>query len=218
MSIHIDTSVFTINEHMKLEFVTDNSMLTIKNTMGESWEFPYETNRVFELDDDKRYVMLIEEHGYARLLASDYLAARESARLSYPGLTPDYFSFRNVFDPDCVFEDRGGVVYTATVRKGKGEYVFEDDDFHKRVVIMCERLSSVLKDLPRGPHITRGVISELEYLDKQGDPSRYMPTVLIDILEKHHVLAFTEDDQELNEALTKELNEIIAAYKDLKRV
>lgn len=50
------------------------------------------------------------------------------------------------------------------------------------------------------------------------DTSVFMPTVLIDILEKHHVLAFTEDDQELNEALTKELNEIIAAYKDLKRV
>ena len=218
MNIHIDESTFTISEQMKLEFVTDDSKLTVKNTAGESWEFPYETNRIFELDDEKRYVMLIEEHGYARLLASDYLAARESARLSYPGLTPDYFSFRNVFDPDCVFEDRDGVVYTATVRKGKGEYVFEDDDFHRRVVNMCERLSSIQKDLPRGPHITRGVISELEYMDRKGDPSRYMPTVLIGILEKHHVLAFNEDDQELNEALTKELQEITDAYKDLKRV
>jgi len=218
MKRHIDESVFTINEHLTLKHVKDDSLLTIKSSAGEVWEFPYETNRIFDLDDDKRYVMLIEECGYARLLASDYLAVRESARLSYPGLIPQVFGFVNAFNPDCVFEDRSGVVYTATVRKGKGEYVFEDDDFHKRVVSLCASLTGILDDLPRGPHICRGVISELECMDRKGDPSRYMPNELISILEKVQTISFREDDQELNEELTKELNEIIESYKELKRV
>ena len=62
----------------------------------------------------------IEECGYARLLASDYLAVRESPRLSYPGLTPDVFGFVGVFEPDCVFEDIEGTIYTATVRRKNG--------------------------------------------------------------------------------------------------
>ena len=112
----LDTRLFS-NPPFVLEFVTDDSMLTITNDKGEKWEFPYETNKIFELDDDKRYVMLIEEKGYARLLASAFLAEKESARFSYPGLIPQFFGFVNAFDPDCIFEDRDGVVYTATVRK-----------------------------------------------------------------------------------------------------
>jgi hypothetical protein len=118
----VDKRIFTQHPRCKLAFVKDDSKLTITNDKGEKWEFPYETNRIFELDSDKRYVMLIEECGYARLLASDFLGVRESPRLSYPGLTPDFFTFKGVFDPDCVFEDRNGVVYTATVAKSKREH------------------------------------------------------------------------------------------------
>ena len=45
-----------------------------------------------------------------------------------------------------------------------------------------------------------------------------MPNELISILEKVQTISFREDDQELNEELTKELNEIIESYKELKRV
>ena len=94
--------------------------------------------------------MLIEECGYARLLASDYLAVRSSPRLSYPGLTSEAFGFVGVFDPDCVFEDIEGTVYTAKVRLGKGEYVFKDDEFHKRVVRLCGRIKEFISTLPEG--------------------------------------------------------------------
>lgn len=212
----LDTRLFS-NPPFVLEFVTDDSMLTITNDKGEKWEFPYETNKIFELDDDKRYVLLIEEKGYARLLASAFLAVRESARFSYPGLIPQFFGFVNAFDPDCIFEDRDGVIYTATVRKGKGECVLEEDAFHERVVAMCARMQEILDDQPRGPHVSRGVISELEYMDRRGDPSRYMPDVLIEILEKHPVIDFVEGDAKRNEELTRELNEIVEEYKILKR-
>ncbi|MEE3352492.1 MAG: hypothetical protein VZR13_08790 [Saccharofermentanaceae bacterium] len=205
------------NPPFVLEFVTDDSMLTITNDKGEKWEFPYETNKIFELDDGKRYVMLIEEKGYARLLASAFLAEKESARFSYPGLIPQFFRFVNAFDPDCIFEDRDGVVYTATVRKGKGECVFVEDAFHERVVALCAKMREILDDQPRGPHVSRGVISELEYMDRRGDPSRYMPDVLIEILEKHPVITFVEGDPKRNEELTRELNEIVEEYKILKR-
>jgi hypothetical protein len=212
----LDTRLFS-NPPFVLEFVTDDSMLTITNDRGEKWEFPYETNKIFELDDDKRYVMLIEEKGYARLLTSAFLAEKESARFSYPGLIPQFFRFVNAFDPDCIFEDREGVIYTATVRKGKGECVFEEDAFHERVVAVCAKMQEILDDQIRGPHVSRGVISELEYMDRRGDPSRYMPDVLIEILEKHPVITFVEGDPKRNEELTRELNEIVEEYKTLKR-
>ena len=213
----LDARLFSNPPH-KLEFVTDDSLLTITNDHGEKWEFPYETNRIFELDNAQRYVMLIEEQGYARLLASAFLAERESARFSYPGLKPQFFGFVDAFDPDCIFEDRNGVVYMATVRKGKGEYVFEEDDFHKEVVSMCSKMQEILEAQAPGPHVSRGVILELEYMDKKGDPSRYMPDVLMEILEKNPVITFVEGDPERNEELTRKLTEIVEDYQELKRV
>ena len=49
----LDRRLFTDNYPYPLEFVKDDSKLTISNDAGESWEFPYETNRIFELDNDK---------------------------------------------------------------------------------------------------------------------------------------------------------------------
>ena len=215
----LDRRIFTDNQR-KLEFVTDDSKLTITNDKGEKWEFPYETNRFFELDNDKRYVMLIEEHGYARLLASDYLAVRESVRLCYPGLTRDVFGFVGVFDPDCVFEDKSGTVYTATVRKGKGEFVFEDDEFHKKVVSLSGRIKDFIDTLPANDRIRRGVhtglIYELENMDRHGDPIRYMPKNLNRVLDKEKSLS--PNKRYISTELFKELTEMVEEYKALKRV
>lgn len=78
-------------------------------------------------------------------------------------------------------------------------------------------IKSISDDLPEGPHICRGMISELEYMDKKGDPSRYMPKELIQILAKVQTIEFSKDDQSLNEELTEELSGLIEAYKELKR-
>lgn len=214
----LDKRIFTDNQ-CKLPFVKDDSLLTITNSKGEKWEFPYETNRFFELDEDKRYVMLIEEHGYARLLASDYLAVRESPRLSYPGLTPDVFGFVDVFDPDCVFEDIEGTVYTAKVRLGKGEHVFKDDEFHKKVVSLCERIKDFISTLPecdRRMGMHQKLIGDLESLDRNGDPSRYMPNNLIWVIDKENSLP--PEKRYLSDELVKALTEIVEEYKALKRV
>ena len=214
----LDKRIFTDNKRT-LKFVKDDSNLTITNDKGEKWEFPYETNRIFELDSDKRYVMLIEECGYARLLASDYLAVRPSVRLNYPGLTPEFFGFVDVFSPDCIFEDRSGVVYTATVRKGKGEIVFEDDEFHKKVVSLCGRIKDFINTLPpndrrRGIH--QYIFYELESMDRRGDPSRHMPQNLISILNQEK--SILPKKRFLSDELVEELSEMVREYKALKRV
>ena len=214
----LDKRIFTDNQR-KLPFVKDDSKLTITNDIGEKWEFPYETNRFFELDDDKRCVMLIEECGYARLLASDYLAVRESPRLSYPGLTPDVFGFVGVFVPDCVFEDIEGTIYTATVRLGKGSYVFKDDEFHKKVVALCERIEEFINTMPEGDRrlgMHQMMISDLKSMDKHGDPSRYKPQSLISVInyEKRR----PPEKRYLSDELVEELSEMVEEYKALKRV
>ncbi len=215
----IDKRIFTDN-HRDLPFVKDESNLTITNDKGEKWEFPYETNRIFELDDDKRYVMLIEQNRYAMLLASDYLGVRESPILTYPGLTPDLFTFIGLFAPDCVFEDRSGVVYTATVAKYKQEYVFEDDDFHKRVLSLTDRINDIRNALPkedyRGRNLLQFFLSDLQKMDLRGDPSRYMPDYLIQFLEKGSELL--EKDRPEFKNLIRELEETLQEYRSLKRV
>ena len=215
----LDRRIFTDNDR-DLPFVKDDSKLTITNDKGEKWEFPYETNRIFELDKDKRYVMLIEECGYARLLASDHLGVRESPRLTYPGLTPDLFTFIGLFEPDCIFEDRDGVIYTASVAKYKREYVFEDDDFHKKVSSMMERVNNIRKDLPKDAFRSRNRLTsflmELGAMDRRGDPSRYRPDTLIRLLEKGPDPL--DEQQKAIAELFDELKEIVRDYEKLKRV
>ena len=214
----MDKRIFSDNQR-KLPFVKDDSKLTITNDKGEKWEFPYETNKILELDNDKRYVMLIEECGYARLLASDYLAVRSSPRLSYPGLTSEAFGFVGVFDPDCVFEDIEGTVYTAKVRLGKGEYVFKDDEFHKRVVRLCGRIKEFISTLPEGDRrkgMHQIMILDLESLDRNGDPTRYMPNNLIWVIDKENSLP--PEKRYLSDELVKELSEVVEEYKSLKRI
>ena len=214
----LDKRIFSDNQR-KLPFVKDDRKLTITNDKGEKWEFPYETNKILELDNDKRYVMLIEECGYARLLASDYLAVRSSPRLSYPGLTSEAFGFVGVFDPDCVFEDIEGTVYTAKVRLGKGEYVFKDDEFHKRVVRLCGRIKEFISTLPEGDRrkgMHQIMILDLESLDRNGDPTRYMPNNLIWVIDKENSLP--PEKRYLSDELVKDLSEVVEEYKSLKRI
>ncbi len=214
----MDKRIFSDNQR-KLPFVKDDSKLTITNDKGEKWEFPYETNKILELDNDKRYVMLIEECGYARLLASDYLAVRESPRLSYPGLTSEVFGFVGVFDPVCVFEDIEGTIYTAVVRQGKGESVFKDDEFHKKVVSLCERITEFINTLPEGDRrigVHQMMISNLESLDRNGDPSRYRANNLVWVLDKEKSLP--KEKRYLSDELVEELSEMVEEYKVLKRV
>ena len=163
--------------------------------------------------------MLIEECGYARLLASDYLAVRSSPRLSYPGLTSEAFGFVGVFDPDCVFEDIEGTVYTAKVRLGKGEYVFKDDEFHKRVVRLCGRIKEFISTLPEGDRrkgMHQIMILDLESLDRNGDPTRYMPNNLIWVIDKENSLP--PEKRYLSDELVKELSKVVEEYKSLKRI
>ena len=215
----LDRRLFTDNQR-RLDFVKDDSKLTITNDKGEKWEFPYETNRIFELDDDKRYVMLIEECRYARHLASDYLAVRESPLLNYPGLTPDLFTFVGVFNPDCVFEDREGTVYTANVAKSKREVVFEDDDFHKHVTSLCCRINDIRDAIPADNFQSRNlllfVLTDLELMDSHGDPSRYIPKTLTLLLEERPDIL--ENNLPPIRELASELKEAVREYKDLKRV
>ena len=214
----LDKRIFSDNQR-KLPFVKDDSKLTITNDKGEKWEFPYETNKILELDNDKRYVMLIEECGYARLLASDYLAVRSSPRLSYPGLTSEAFGFVGVFDPVCVFEDIEGTIYTAAVRPGKGECVFEDDEFHKKVVTLCGKIEVAMTTFPeksRGRFIHQFMISELKGLDRSGDPSRNKAEIFAEALDKEKSLP--TEKRLLSDELLEELTEILEEYKALKRV
>ena len=217
----LDRRLFTDNYPYPLEFVKDDSKLTISNDAGESWEFPYETNRIFELDNDQRYVMLIEERGYARLLASDFLAERESPRMSYPGLTRVFFEFIGLFEPECIMEDRDGNVYTAEVARYKGEYIFEEDEFHSRVVDRCGKAQKILDALPSDPELFQVrnrlnmcVISTLEQLDRRGDPSRFMPPYIFTDLYQHRDI-LTGD---LSDDLAEEFFSILEAYKTLKRI
>ena len=215
---HVDKRIFS-NRKVKLPFVKDESKLTITNDKGEKWEFPYETNKILELDNDKRYVMLIEECGYARLLASDYLSVRESPRLWYPGLTHEFFGFIGVFYPDCVFEDIEGTVYTATVRLGKGEHCFKDDEFHKKVVTLCGKIEEAMTTFPetsRGRFIHQFMISELKGLDRSGDPSRNKAEIFAEALDKEKSLP--TEKRLLSDELLEELTEILEEYKALKRV
>ena len=217
----LDRRLFTDNYPYPLEFVKDDSKLTISNDAGESWEFPYETNRIFELDNDQRYVMLIEERGYARLLASDFLAERESPRMSNPGLTRVFFEFIGLFEPECIMEDRDGNVYTAEVARYKGEYIFEEDEFHSRVVDRCGKAQKILDALPSDPELFQVrnrlnmcVISTLEQLDRRGDPSRFMPPYIFTDLYQHRDI-LTGD---LSDDLAEEFFSILEAYKTLKRI
>lgn len=214
----LDKRIFSDNQR-KLPFVKDDSKLTITNDKGEKWEFPYETNKILELDNDKRYVMLIEECGYARLLASDYLAVRESPRLSYPGLTSEAFGFVGVFDPVCVFEDIEGTIYTAVVRLGKGEHCFKDDEFHKKVVTLCGKIEvamTTFHEKSRGRFIHQFMISELKGLDRSGDPSRNKAEIFAEALDKEKSLP--TEKRLLSDELLEELTEILEEYKALKRV
>ena len=214
----LDKRIFSDNQR-KLPFVKDDSKLTITNDKGEKWEFPYETNKILELDNDKRYVMLIEECGYARLLASDYLAVRESPRLSYPGLTSEAFGFVGVFDPVCVFEDIEGTIYTAVVRLGKGEHCFKDDEFHKKVVTLCGKIEVAMTTFPeksRGRFIHQFMISELKGLDRSGDPSRNKAEIFAEALDKEKSLP--TEKRLLSDELLEELSEMVEEFKALKRV
>lgn len=217
----LDRRLFTDNYPYPLEFVKDDSKLTISNDAGESWEFPYETNRIFELDNDKRYVMLIEERGYARLLASAFLAVKESPRMVYPGLTHVFFEFIGLFEPECIMEDKNGTVYTAEVARYKGEYIFEDDEFHRKVVDMCGKAQKILDEIPSDPEwfrvrnrLNMCVISTLEQLDRRGDPTRFMPPYIFQDLYQHRDV-LTGD---LGEGLAEEFFALLEEYKKLKRI
>lgn len=205
--MQIDESIFIYGKQ-QLPFVTDDSKLTISNSAGETWEFPYETNKAFELDSDKRCVMLIEEGGYPRLLLSKHLSVRPSPRYFYHILMPTYFTGVGVFDPDLVFEDEDGLIYTANVAKHKIECIMEDDDFHKRIVSLCD----MIKESPTGstPRLQIAVM-DLEAMDRRGDPSRFMPTRLVRALEE----GFPPD---FNDELIREIEEAVEAYKKLRRV
>ena len=165
--------------------------------------------------------MLIEERGYARLLASDFLAVRESPRMSYPGLTRVFFEFIGLFEPECIMEDRDGNVYTAEVARYKGEYIFEEDEFHSRVVDMCGKAQKILDALPSDPELFQVrnrlkmcVISTLKQLDRRGDPSRFMPPYIFTDLYQHRDI-LTGD---LGDDLAEEFFSILEAYKTLKRI
>lgn len=69
-NIEIKQSVFEKNN---LEFVKDEKrMLIVTSGDGKQWKFPYETNRVFYIDE-KRFFMLVELKRYPALAVSAYL-------------------------------------------------------------------------------------------------------------------------------------------------
>lgn len=111
----LDKRLFTDNSR-KLPFVNrEDKKLVITCDSGERWEIPYETNKIFDLDEDKRYVMLLEYADSPVILGSEYLSVLPSVRNSYPGLTPDLFSFVGAFRPDCKMKDKSGNEYTVAV-------------------------------------------------------------------------------------------------------
>lgn len=86
----------------------DNSRkITVRCEDGKSWEFPYETNTLFSLDEPVKYFAIAEENdrGIVCLAVSDYLAkgsGEKQFRGFEMGIFPETFGGVYLFDDECV--------------------------------------------------------------------------------------------------------------------
>lgn len=67
--------------------------ITVRCEDGKSWEFPYETNTLFALDDPMKYFTIAEEkeRGVLCLAVSEYLSKLSSGRKMFRGFDPGIF-------------------------------------------------------------------------------------------------------------------------------
>lgn len=171
----LDRSIFNRERH--LPFVKDEGCkVTIVCDSGEHWEFAYETNKLFQLNEDKRSIMLVEECGEPRLLASRFLSCLESVRLSYPGLTDTFLPFVDVPDPSCKMKDENGREYVVTIGEKSLRYHHRYDDFHDLVVNACNDITDMMKELNYSDYSPyTHIMAELRTMDRYRAPDIYEP-------------------------------------------
>ena len=102
-NIEIKQSVF---EKYNLEFVKDeNRKLVVTSGDGRRWQFPYETNRIFYIDE-KRFFMLVELKSGPALAVSAYLHKHSKLSSQYRMIFLDFPAVLNyIFTIDSVLSD-----------------------------------------------------------------------------------------------------------------
>ena len=115
-NIEIRPSVFKKNN---LEFVKDeNRKLVVTSGDGSRWEFPYETNRIFYIDE-KRFFMLVEKCGPA-LAVSAYLNKHTKLSYQYRMFFLDFPPVLNyIFAIDSVLSDYEGNTYKICIEQAQ---------------------------------------------------------------------------------------------------
>ncbi|MBR4819718.1 MAG: hypothetical protein IKZ74_06670 [Clostridiales bacterium] len=113
--LKIERSTFRLHG---LPYVKDkNKKIVITSDKGNAREFPYETNKVFYLDE-KRFFMLLEMHGEPMLAVSAYLTKNGQKmyrmKMSYWPDALNYF-----FVADSELSDFEGNCYKFKIEKGK---------------------------------------------------------------------------------------------------
>ena len=109
--IKITQSVFKKNN---LRFVKDEKRRFIINSDdGRRWEFPYETNRLFFIDD-KRFFIPVELERGSGVAVSAYLGKKTS--FQYRMLFTSFPAVLNyIFAPDAELEDYEGNTYKISI-------------------------------------------------------------------------------------------------------
>jgi len=113
--LKIKRSAFMLSD---LPFKKDRKRsILVSCSNGNSYSFPYETNKIFFMDK-KRFFMLIEEKGCLMLAVSPYMTKNLDKRWrmyikALPELINNYFSF------DAVLVDFDGISYKVTIEDHK---------------------------------------------------------------------------------------------------
>ena len=113
--LKIKRSAFMLSD---LPFKKDRKRsILVSCSNGNSYSFPYETNKIFFMDK-KRFFMLIEEKGCLMLAVSPYMTKNLDKHWrmyikALPELINNYFSF------DAVLVDFDGISYKVTIEDHK---------------------------------------------------------------------------------------------------
>ena len=114
-NIEIKQSVFEKNS---LEFVKDeNRKLVVTSGDGSRWEFPYETNRIFYIDE-KRFFMLVDLKRDPALAVSVYLNKHTKLSNQYRMIFLDFPAVLNyICAIDSVLSDFEGNTYKISIEQ-----------------------------------------------------------------------------------------------------
>lgn len=112
-NIKIKPSVFKKNN---LEFVKDEKQkLVITSSDGRRWNFPYETNKIFYIDD-KRFFMPVKFSRGSGVAVSAYF--RKKTTFQYRMVFVDFPAVLNyIFTPDAELVDYEGTTYKISIEQ-----------------------------------------------------------------------------------------------------